>query len=76
MNLFFVIISYTPVIEGGFRCIIFNTMSGVGTITFDAMIPFVSFLPNENNTQYAEYDGMATAAEQHWQEEQPFQINL
>ena len=50
-------------------------MSGVGTITFDVMISFVSFLPSENDTQYVGYDGMATAAEQHWQEEQPLQIN-
>ena len=45
-------------------------------MTFGAILSVVSFPPNENNTQYAEYDGMATVAEQHWQEEQPFQINL
>ena len=60
---------------GELGCIIFNMMSGVGTIAFDVMIYVVSFLPNENNTQYAGYDGMETTAEQHWQEEQPLQIN-
>ena len=62
--------------KGGLGCIIFDTMSGVGTITIDAILFFVSFLLNENNTQYAGYDCTMTAAEQHWQEEQPFQISL
>ena len=31
---------------------------------------------NANSTQYVGYDGMAISAEQHWQEEQPFEMNL
>ena len=45
---------------------------GLGYIIFDTMSAFLLFLSNVNSTQYAGYVGMATAAEQHWQEEQPF----
>ena len=62
--------------KGGLGHIIFDAMSGVGIITFDAIISFLSFLPNANSTQYAGYDGIGTASEQHWRKEQKFQMNL